>query len=57
MKCCNKALADSAPAVVVAETDEGHRLVVAATFDQFITELLHYEAVYDRDGHVILPGK
>ena len=41
------------PKVVVAETDDGNSLVVANTFNEFISNLLEYEEVYDSDGNII----
>lgn len=41
------------PRVVVVETDDGNSLVVANTFNEFISSLLQYEEVYDLDGNII----
>lgn len=41
------------PSVVVFETDGGNSLVVAKSFKEFMSGLLPYEDVYDRDGNVI----
>lgn len=41
------------PKVVVTETDEGNSLVVANTFNEFVSNLLQYEEVYDLNGNVI----
>jgi len=41
------------PKVIVTETDEGNSLVVANTFNEFVSNLLQYEEVYDLNGHVI----
>ncbi|WP_167495973.1 SMI1/KNR4 family protein [Shewanella polaris] len=41
------------PKVVVTETDDGNSLVVANSFDEFISNLLRYEEVYDLNGNII----
>ena len=41
------------PRVVVTETDVGNCIVVANSFNEFISGLLQYEEVYDLDGNVI----
>mgnify|MGYP000966082050 CR=1 FL=1 len=41
------------PKVIVTETDKGNSLVVANTFNEFVSNLLQYEEVYDLDGNVI----
>ena len=41
------------PKVVVTETDDGNSLIVANNFDEFISNLLRYEEVYDLNGNVI----
>lgn len=41
------------PKVVVTETDDGNSLVVANSFNEFISCLLQYEEVYDLDGNVV----
>jgi len=41
------------PKVVVVETDDGNSLIVANSFNEFISNLLQYEEVYDLDGNMI----
>jgi hypothetical protein len=41
------------PKVIVTETDDGNSLVVANTFNEFVSSLLQYEEVYDLDGNII----
>jgi len=41
------------PKVIVTETDDGNSLVVANNFNEFLSNLLQYEEVYDLDGNVI----
>ena len=41
------------PKVKIAETDEGRSLVLAKSFDEFLSKLLPYRDVYDLDGNVI----
>jgi hypothetical protein len=41
------------PKVIVTETVDGNSLVVANTFNEFVSNLLQYEEVYDLDGNVI----
>jgi len=43
----------AAPKVIVTETGGGNSLVVANTFNEFLSRLLQYEEVYDLDGNVI----
>lgn len=45
------------PKVIVTETDEGNSLIVANTFEEFISNLLQYEEVYDLDGNLIYNEK
>tara|TARA_R110001599_G_scaffold300378_1_gene505486 strand:+ start:1491 stop:2051 length:561 start_codon:yes stop_codon:yes gene_type:complete len=42
-----------APKVMITETDSGNSLVIANTFNEFLSCLLQYEEVYDLDGNVI----
>ena len=41
------------PSVVVIETDDGNSLTIANSFADFMSGLLPYEEVYDRDGNII----
>lgn len=41
------------PKVRIAETDEGCSLVLAKSFDEFVSRLLPYKDAYDSDGNVI----
>jgi len=44
---------NSEPGVIVTETDNGHTLLVATSFKEFISNLLNYEDVYDPDGNIV----
>ncbi|WP_348826571.1 SMI1/KNR4 family protein [Halomonas sp. RT37] len=41
------------PKVIATETDDGNSLVVANTFNEFVSSLLQYEEVYDLEGNII----
>lgn len=41
------------PKVIITETNDGNSLVVAMTFNEFVSNLLQYEEVYDLNGNVI----
>jgi len=41
------------PKVIVIESDEGNSLLVANSFKEFISKLLPYDSVYDKDGNLI----
>lgn len=45
------------PKVVVTETDAGNSLIVANSFNEFLSSLLEYEEVYDIDGNIIYKEK
>jgi len=47
---------DSYPQVIVIESDEGHHLLVANSFQEFVQSILPYESVYDTDGNIVYVG-
>ena len=41
------------PKVILIESDECNSLVIADNFEEFISRLIPYEKVYDREGNII----
>jgi hypothetical protein len=47
---------DTTPKVIVIESEGGESVVVANSFEEFVSMLLPYESVYDPDGNIIYNG-